>query len=63
MDKRLRVAIKQARKRGWTVEKARRSAHLHLCKEGCGMIVISATTSDHRALENILSDMRRKGAI
>ena len=60
LHKDLRKPVKLALERGWSLSQGR--GHLKLCKEE-KLIIISVSLSDHRAVRNILGDMKRMGAL
>lgn len=59
--KKLKRWKKAARKQGWAVEGGGGRHLKWLHPDGETMVVTSATPSDHRALMNARSDLRRAG--
>lgn len=57
-SKLLRQVIEYARSLGFT-ESNTGGDHLKLFKEGCQPVFCSQTPSDHRAVKNIISDIKR----
>jgi len=57
----LKKILKSAERQGFTVRQTR-NGHLQvLSADGKGMVTLSGTPSDHRALKNTLADLRRIG--
>lgn len=60
MRRQIKDLILSAQAQGWTAE-MRGTGHWALYAPGGGMVVMAATPSDHRAVKNIVSVMRRYG--
>lgn len=59
-NKEIRILLKLARSQGWRIDG--QGKHLRwFAPDGIGIVVTSATPSDHRALHNIKRDLRRAG--
>ena len=59
MNKYLKSLMREARRQGWRIEKGN---HIKwYAPDGRTLIVSGCTESDHRALANTLSRMRRAG--
>lgn len=61
MNKHMKKIIRGVEALGWTVEPCK-SGHFRLkSPDGTSMVIISKSPSDQRALQNVLSDLRRAG--
>jgi hypothetical protein len=59
--KELKEISRAAEKQGWTV-KTRKSGHLTFyAPDGINMVTTGGTPSDHKAIDNLLSYLRRYG--
>jgi len=57
-----RQLIREAERQGWRIREGRDSTML-LAPDGTGKVTLHHTNSDHRALKNLVSIMRRHGFI
>jgi len=60
MKKEMKVLVRAAEREGWLVKRTKRGHYQWLPPQG-RVIVTAGTPSDHRALRNIKSDLRREG--
>lgn len=58
--KEMRYLLQRLQRDGHTVD-MRKGHYLVKHKNGTGMVVMASTPSDHRALKNTMSDLRRNG--
>lgn len=61
MNKRLKELVRKASEQGWRVEKGHRNHLKWFSPDGQHLIVCGSTESDHRALHNTVSRLRRAG--
>jgi hypothetical protein len=59
--KELKEIVKAAGEQGWRVKTTKRQHLLFLAPDGINKVTAGGTPSDHRALDNLLSDLRRYG--
>lgn len=59
----LLVLIKIALKAGWRVEPTKNGHFKWIAPNSVDIVFSSSTPSDHRALENLKHDLRRRGLV
>lgn len=59
--KELKEIVKAAEEQGWRVKTTTRGHSMFLAPDGINKVTAGGTPSDHRALANLLGDLRRYG--
>lgn len=59
--KEVRKLVKALREQGWRVEETRKGHFQAFAPSGVGIVTIPGTPSDHRAMRNVMADLRRFG--
>lgn len=59
-DKAIRSLVRLAECQGWTVTRTRRN-HLKFCAPNGGVYFTGSTPSDHRAIKNATTHLRKMG--
>lgn len=62
VPKRLQPAYRAALNQGWTVKKSR-GGHIEFIAPKGKKVVVSATPSDHRSVDNSIADLKRNGLL
>ena len=58
----MKSLLELAKKQGWEVERNKNN-HIKFLSPSGGIVFVSSTPSDHRALENIKRDLRVNGLV
>lgn len=59
--KELKEIVKAAEKQGWQVKTTKKGHKMFYAPDGVNKVLAGGTPSDHRALQNLLADLRRYG--
>jgi predicted RNA binding protein YcfA (HicA-like mRNA interferase family) len=59
--KELKEIVKAAEEQGWRVKTTKRGHSMFLAPDGINKVTAGGTPSDHRAVANLLGDLRRYG--
>lgn len=59
-QKEIRAIVKAAEEQGWRVKQGK-AHYLLLAPDGINKVTVASTPSDHRALDNAISRLRRYG--
>jgi hypothetical protein len=59
--KELKEIVKEAEEQGWRVKTNRQGHPMFFAPDGINIVTAGGTPSDHRAVANLLSDLRRNG--
>ena len=62
MGKQEKAVLAAAVEQGWSISDTKKGVML-LAPDGVGKVTMHATNSDHRALKNLVSIMRRHGYV
>lgn len=60
-SKDLKKMLAEAERQGWRVKRTKRGHYMLFAPDGVGKVTFSGTASDHRSLDNALSQMRKHG--
>lgn len=59
--KALKEIVKAAEEQGWRIKTLKSGHRMLFAPDGVNKVTISGTPDDHRAVNNLLSDLRRYG--
>ena len=59
--KELKEIVKAAEEQGWQVKTNKQGHPMFYAPDGINIVTAGGTPSDHRAIANLLSDLRRNG--
>lgn len=59
--KELKEIVKAAEQQGWRVKTTKKGHQMFFAPDGVNKVTAAGTPSDHRAIDNLLAELRRYG--
>lgn len=59
--KELKEIVKAAEKQNWRIKKTKKGHLMFLCPDGINSLTTGGTPGDHRAIDNLLAQLRSYG--